>query len=76
MCLLIKILSLEQLNLHLLLKLCFLKMKNLLASTRSKYLLALGVFAIGAGVVSKKVISYPTECSPMKNQEITYLFKI
>ena len=52
------------------------KMKNLLASSRSKYLLALGVFAIGVGVASKKVISYPTECSPMKNQEITYLFKI
>ena len=53
-----------------------LKMKNLSASSRSKYLLALGVFAIGVGVASKKVISYPTECSPMKNQEITYLFKI
>jgi len=51
-------------------------MKNLLASSRSRYLLALGVFAIGAGVVSKKVISYPTECSPMKNQEITYLYKV
>ena len=49
-------------------------MKNLIASTRSKYLLALGVLAIGLGVVSKKVISYPTECSPTK-QEITFLFK-
>ena len=51
-------------------------MKNLLASSRSRYLLALGVFAIGVGVASKKVISYPTECSPMKNQEITYLYKV
>ena len=50
-------------------------MKNLLANTRSKYLFALGVLAIGIGVVSKKVISYPTECSPI-NKEITYKFKI
>ena len=50
-------------------------MKNFLASSRSKYLLALGVFAIGVGVVSKKVISYPTECSPMKNQKIELSFK-
>ena len=50
-------------------------MKNLLASTRSKYLFALGVLAIGIGVTSRKVISYPTECSPA-SQEITYLFKI
>ena len=50
-------------------------MKNLLVSTRSKYLFALGVLAISIGVVSKKVISYPTECSPT-NQEQTYLFKI
>ena len=51
-------------------------MKNLLESTRSKYLFVLGLLAIGIGVASKKVISYPTECSPMNNQEITYLFKI
>ena len=50
-------------------------MKNLLGSTRSKYLFALGVLAIGIGVASKKVISYPTECSPT-NQEITYFLKI
>ena len=50
-------------------------MKNLLASIRSKYSLALGIFAIGIGVACKKVISYPTECSPA-NLEITYLFKI
>ena len=50
-------------------------MKNLITSTRSKYLFALGVLAIGIGVASKKVISYPTECLPTK-QEITYLFKI
>ena len=51
-------------------------MKNRLASTRSKYLLILGILAIGIGVISKKVISYPTECSPINNQEITFLYKI
>jgi len=49
-------------------------MKNLLKTTRSKYLFFLGVLAIGIGVISKKVISYPTECSPMNNQEITFSF--
>ncbi len=48
-------------------------MKNRLASKRSNYLFALGLLAIGIGFVFKKVISYPTECSPT-NQEITYLF--
>tara|TARA_Y100000589_G_scaffold302276_1_gene313723 strand:+ start:181 stop:336 length:156 start_codon:yes stop_codon:yes gene_type:complete len=51
-------------------------MKNLLASSRSKYLILLGISAIGIAVISKKVISYPTECSPMNNQEITFLLKI
>ena len=50
-------------------------MKNLLESTRSKYLFALGVLAIGIGVASKKVIRYPAECGPT-NQEVTYQFKI
>tara|TARA_Y100001978_G_C23403563_1_gene295788 strand:- start:309 stop:461 length:153 start_codon:yes stop_codon:yes gene_type:complete len=49
-------------------------MRNILASTRLKYLFALGVLAIGIRVASKKVISYPTECSPT-NQEITKQFK-
>ena len=48
-------------------------MKNPLTSTRTKYLFALGVLAIGIGVASKKVIRYPTECPPT-NQEITYQF--
>jgi len=50
-------------------------MKNRLASKRSIYLFALGLLAIGIGFVFKKVISYPTECSPT-NQAVTYLFKI
>tara|TARA_B100000212_G_scaffold37785_1_gene24474 strand:+ start:196 stop:348 length:153 start_codon:yes stop_codon:yes gene_type:complete len=50
-------------------------MKNHLASKRSKYLFSLGLLAIGVGFAFKKVISYPTECSPT-NQEITYILKI
>ena len=52
------------------------KMKNLFYNTRSKYLFALGLLAISIGVIFKKVISYPTECTPMRNQELTYLLKI
>ena len=50
-------------------------MKNLLASTRSKYLFALGVLAIGIGIASKKVTNYPIECSP-NSQKVTHLFGI
>jgi len=50
-------------------------MKNRRESKRSNYLFALGLLAIGIGFVFKKVISYPTECSPT-NQEVTHLFKI
>ena len=49
--------------------------ENRLASKRSKYLFTLGLLAIGIGLVFKKVISYPTECSPT-NQQVTYLLKI
>tara|TARA_Y100000589_G_scaffold245680_1_gene233411 strand:+ start:988 stop:1149 length:162 start_codon:yes stop_codon:yes gene_type:complete len=49
-------------------------MKNPLSRIRSKYLFGLGLLAISIGVISKKVISYPTECSPMNNQDITFLF--
>ena len=51
-------------------------MKKFLANTRSKYLLFIGVLAVGIGLISKRVISYPTECSPMNNREITILHKI
>tara|TARA_B100000674_G_C37198928_1_gene627402 strand:- start:35 stop:190 length:156 start_codon:yes stop_codon:yes gene_type:complete len=51
-------------------------MKNLLASQRAKYIFVLSLLAVGIGILSKKVISYPTECSPINNQEITFLFKL
>ncbi len=50
-------------------------MKNFQVSTRSKYLFVLGLLAIGIGVISKKVISYPTECLPINEQEITFYYK-
>jgi len=52
------------------------KMKQFLNSSRSKYLFALGLLAIFIGLISKKVITYPTECAPSNNKEIAYLFKI
>jgi len=51
-------------------------MKNLIINSRSKYLFALVLLAIGIGVISKKVISYPTECSPMNIQRITFLINL
>ena len=51
-------------------------MKQLLTKSRSKYLFALGLIAISIGFISKKVITYPTECTPINNMDMTYLFKI
>ena len=50
-------------------------MKQLLASSRSKYLFALMVIAIFIGVISRKVTTYPIECVPINNQEMTYSLK-
>ncbi len=38
-------------------------MKILLSSERSKWLIVIGLVAIGAGVAAKNVISYPNECT-------------
>ena len=46
-------------------------MKSLLSSKRSKSLLSIGLIAIGIGVISKKVISYPTGGCMKGNQELT-----
>ena len=35
---------------------------RLISSERSKWILVIGVVAIGTGVTAKNVISYPTEC--------------
>ena len=47
-------------------------MKSLLASSRSKALLGIGVLAIGIGAISKKVISYPTGGCMKGVQEMTF----
>ena len=46
-------------------------MKSLLSSKRSKALLGIGLIAIGIGVISKKVISYPTGGCMKDSQELT-----
>ena len=51
-------------------------MKQLLTKSRSKYLFALGLIAISIGLISKKVITYPRECTPINKVEMTSLFKI
>ena len=46
-------------------------MKSLFASKRSKSLLGIGIFAIGIGAISKKVISYTAGGCMKGNQEMT-----
>ena len=46
-------------------------MKSLLSSKRSKAILGIGLIAIGIGVISKKVISYPTGSCIKGAQELT-----
>ena len=51
-------------------------MKSLLSSKRSKAILGIGLIAIGVGVISKKVISYPTGGCMKGTQELTLNNKI
>ncbi len=39
-------------------------MPHYLSNSRKKWLFAITVVAIGAGIATKNVISYPTECLP------------
>ena len=43
---------------------------------RSKKFIALGMLALGIGVISKTFISYPIKILPTNNQEITIFLKI
>ena len=36
--------------------------KRLISSERLKWILVIGIVAIGAGYTAKNVLSYPTEC--------------
>ena len=47
-------------------------MKSLLATKRSKAISGIGVLVIGIGVVSKKIISYPTGGCMKRDQEMTF----
>ena len=46
-------------------------MKSLFLSKRIKAILGIGLIAIGIGVISKKVISYPTGGCMRGTQELT-----
>ena len=46
-------------------------MKSLLSSKRSKAILGIGLIAIGIGLISKKVIRYPTGGCIKGTQELT-----
>ena len=56
-------------------------MKSVLLNKRSKAILVFGFIAIGIGIISKKVINYPSGGCIKGNQELTlnkvknYLFK-
>ena len=47
-------------------------MKYLITSKRSKALFGIGIVAISIGLISKKVINYPTEGCMKGTQEITF----
>ena len=47
-------------------------MKSLFSSQRSKAILCIGIVAIGIGVISKKVISYPAGGCMKGAQEMTF----
>ena len=47
------------------------KMNSLISSKRTKAILSIGLIAIGIGVISKKVISYPTGGCMKGTQELT-----
>ena len=50
-------------------------MLSLLSSARNRWLLGIAVVVVGAGVATKDVISYPTECVPGYPAEIGPLQK-
>ncbi len=46
-------------------------MNRLLNSERSKWILVIGLIAIGAGITTKHVVSFPTECQPGEPIELS-----
>ena len=47
-------------------------MKNLITSKRSRALFGIGIIAVSIGLISKKVINYPTGGCMKGTQEITF----
>ena len=47
-------------------------MKNLILSKRSRALFGIGIVAMSAGIISKKVINYPVGGCMKGTQEITF----
>ena len=47
-------------------------MKYLISSKRSRALAGIGIVAISIGLISKKVINYPTGGCVKGNQELTF----
>ncbi len=47
-------------------------MKYLITSKRARALFGIGIVAISIGIMSKKVINYPTEGCMKGSQEITF----
>ena len=47
-------------------------MKNLISSKRSRALFGIGIVAISIGLISKKVINYPTGECMQGTQKITF----
>ena len=48
-------------------------MKYFIASKRSKAILGIGVVAVSIGLISKKLISYPSGDCVKGNQELSFL---
>ena len=49
-------------------------MKYLITNKRSRTLVGIGIVAISIGLISKKVINYPTEGCVKVTQELTFNF--
>ncbi len=48
-------------------------MNSFFSSERSKWIFVIGLVAIGAGFTAKNVISYPIECAPGEQVEVSHL---
>ena len=47
-------------------------MKLLISSKRTKAIVGIGILAISIGIISKKILSFPTEGCMKGSQELTF----